>query len=210
MILDQKMTCVAYRCPACGSTVKSVVGAFALNADMIKLKCPCGESEAVIEMKRDGKIRLTVPCFLCPRPHIYTVSDKIFFGRDVFAFPCSLTGVDICFSGSKESVQKAVDESDKALAELLGESSFEDVSCAKKDSVFDDPQIMDIVLFVIGDLAEEGKIHCACEEKGEYEVSVSDDSVILNCKKCGRKAEIDASNTIAANAFLHCDELTLT
>lgn len=209
MILDQKMTLVAYRCPSCGSIVKSVVGAFNLKADMIRLKCPCKNSEAVIEMRRDGKIRITAPCFLCPRPHVYTVSDKIFFGRDVFAYPCSLTGVDICFSGSKDAVQEAIDESDAVLNEILGDSQFEDVSCARKDSVFDDPQIMDIVLFVIGDLAEEGKIHCACEDKGEYEVSVSDDSVILSCKKCGKKAEIDASSTIAANAFLHCDELHL-
>lgn len=210
MIIEPKMTLVAYRCPACGSTVKSAVGAFTLKADMMKLKCPCGGSETVIELKKDGKIRLTVPCFLCPRPHIYTVSDKIFFGRDVFAYPCSLTGVDIGFSGSEQSVSKAIDESDEALSELLGESKFEDISCAGKDNVFDDPQIMDILLFVIGDLAEEGKIHCSCEDKGEYGVSISDNSVILSCKKCGNKAEFDASSTIAANAFLHCDELTLT
>ncbi|MBR6917778.1 MAG: hypothetical protein IKN38_06295, partial [Clostridia bacterium] len=173
MILENKMTAVAYRCPSCGQTVKSMVGAFSLNADMLKLKCPCGESEMTVEKKKDGKFRLTIPCFLCPRPHIYTVSDSIFFGKEVFAYPCSYTGVDVGFSGSLEKVEEAVKESDIALEEMFGDASFDDVSCAERDNVFDDPQILDIVLYVIGDLAEEGKIFCGCEEKGEYEVALT-------------------------------------
>ena len=39
MILQPKDTTVAYRCPECGATVFSVVGALALSGDMIKLKC---------------------------------------------------------------------------------------------------------------------------------------------------------------------------
>ena len=210
MILDKKMTAVSYRCPSCGGTVKSMIGAFTLNADMMKLKCPCGQSEAVIEKKKDGKIRLTVPCFLCPRPHIYTVSDSIFFGRELFAYPCSYTGFDIGFSGSLDNVEKAIEESDLALEELLDDASFEDVSCADGNRMFDDPQILDIVLFVIDDLAEEGKIHCGCEGKGDYEVSLDGENVIVKCKKCGRKASVSAGSTLAANAFLHCDEITLT
>ena len=210
MILDKKMTAVAYRCPSCGQTVKSMIGAFTLNADMMKLKCPCGGSEMVIEKKRDGKIRLTVPCFLCPRPHIYNVSESIFFGRDVFAYPCSYTGVDVAFSGSLENVEDAVEESDLILEDLLGDASFEDISCAEDSRIFDDPQILDIVLYVIGDLAEEGNIHCGCEDRGEYEVALSGEAVTVRCKKCGKSAEIPAGSTLAANAFLHCDEITLT
>ncbi len=210
MIIDKKMTAVAYRCPSCGQTAKSMIGAFTLNADMMKLKCPCGGSEMTIEKRRDGKIRLTVPCFLCPRPHIYTVSESIFFGRDVFAYPCSYTGVDVAFSGSLEAVESAVDESDLVLEEMLGDASFEDISCADDEKVFDDPQILDIILYVIGDLADEGKIHCGCEDKGEYEVSLNGDSVRVTCKKCGRKTDIPAGSTLAANAFLHSDDITLT
>lgn len=211
MILDQKTTTVAYRCPACGSTAKSMIGAFTLSGDMMKLKCPCGESEMIIENKKDGKVRLTVPCFLCPKPHIYTVSKNIFFGRDIFAFPCSYTGVDIGFVGSAENVENAVRESDLVLEELLGDASFEDLSSGGASPGFDDPMILDIVLYVVGDLAEEGKIHCGCEPgSGEYEVSVSDESVSVTCKKCHRSVEIPAGSTIAANAFLHCDEITLS
>ena len=210
MILDKKTSSVAYRCPECGQTVKGMVGAFSLSGDMMKLKCPCGGSEMVIERKKDSKLRLTIPCFLCPKPHIYTISESIFFGRDLFAFPCSYTGVDIGFSGSIDEVENAIKESDLALEEILGDAAFEDISCAKGGDLFDDPQILDIVLFVIDDLASEGKIHCGCDGKGEYEVSIIKDTVNVKCKKCGRKAEISAGSTIAANAFLHCDEINLT
>ncbi len=211
MILDKKMTTVAYRCPACGMTVKSVMGAFVLGGDLVRLKCPCGGSELTVEQKRDGKMRVTVPCFLCPKPHIFTVSENIFYTKELFSLPCSYTGVDIGFLGSADNVEEAIKESDLLLAEMLGETPFEDVSCSKKESVFDDPQILDIVLFVIGDLAEEKKIYCGCEPgEGQYEVSVTDTSVIVTCKNCGRKVEIPAGSSLAANAFLHCDELTLT
>ena len=78
MILENKQTSVAYRCPSCGKTVKSMIGAFSLSGDLLRLKCPCGESDMTIERRRDKKIRLTIPCFLCPRPHVYTVSESIF------------------------------------------------------------------------------------------------------------------------------------
>ena len=210
MILDKKMCAVSYRCPSCGQTVKSMIGAFTLSAGLMKLKCPCGGSSMTIERKKDGKIRLTVPCFLCPRPHIYTVADSIFFGREVFAYPCSYTGVDIAFSGKLEEVEKAVEESDLVLEEMFGDAAVDEISCADKDGVFDDPQILDIVLYVVDDLAAEGKIHCACGGDGDYEVSLSGENVTVRCKKCGMSADIPAGSTLAANAFLHCDEITLT
>ena len=210
MILDKKMTAVSYRCPSCGQTVKSMIGAFTLSADMMKLKCPCGGSSMTIERKKEGKIRLTVPCFLCPSPHIYTVSESLFFGREIFAYPCSYTGVDIAFSGKLEEVERAVEESDLILEDMLGDASFDDVSCGSGEKIFDDPQILDIVLYVVQDLADEGKIHCGCGDGGDYEVALSEDSVQVRCKKCGKHADIPTGSTIAANAFLHCDEITLT
>ena len=209
MILEHKKTTVAYRCPSCGAVVKSMVGVFALKADMMRLKCPCGESDMTIEYKREGKIKLTVPCFLCPRPHVFTVSENIFFSKELFALPCGNTGIDIAFLGEDKEVNVAVDDSDRMLAELFDEVDFEDVSCHNKENVFDDPQILDIILYVIGDLAEEGKIHCDCNGDGEYEVAMGEDTVIVKCKKCGKSAEIPAGSTIAANAFLHADEINL-
>ena len=104
MVLDKKETTVAYRCPSCGAGVMSLVGAFALSADMIRLKCSCGGSEMTIVYTKDRSIRLTVPCLFCTTPHHYTLGDKLFFGRELFAFGCPYTGLDICYIGGRGAV----------------------------------------------------------------------------------------------------------
>ena len=81
MIIDPKKTTVAYRCPSCGAGVMSVVGLFNLNADMVKLKCDCQGSAMTLiysNEQESPKVRISVPCVLCPNPHIYTVSSSIF------------------------------------------------------------------------------------------------------------------------------------
>ena len=55
MVLESKQTTVAYRCPHCGAGVLSAVGMFSLAADMVKLKCTCGQSEMEIVYSKDGK-----------------------------------------------------------------------------------------------------------------------------------------------------------
>jgi len=98
MVIEPKQTTVAYRCPHCGSGVLSAVGMFSLTADMMKLKCSCGKSELEIVYSKDGKVRLKVPCMICPSGHSYTVSRNIFFGRDIFVLPCPVSDINICFS----------------------------------------------------------------------------------------------------------------
>ena len=121
MILQPKDTTVAYRCPECGATVFSVVGALALSGDMIKLKCTCGHSELIMQKTEEDKLRLTVPCIFCPSPHHYIVSRKLLLTRELFTFPCAYAGVDILFIGSKGAVMKTIELSDEELTELWNE-----------------------------------------------------------------------------------------
>lgn len=213
MILNDKKITVAYRCPHCGMWVTGIVGMFSLTADMLRLKCPCGESEATMVHTPEKKIRLTIPCFLCPQPHHYTVSSAMFFERDIFALPCAYSGIDVCFIGAEDKVSAASDASDKELLEIMGESDYSEFAKAREaaDNQFlSDPQILDIVNFVIRDLDESGQIKCKCEEdEGYYYVDVTDEGIVVKCENCGTKALIPVSSTITANAFLNCDHLDL-
>ena len=213
MILNDKKITVAYRCPECGQWVTGIVGMFTLSADMLRLKCPCGGSEATMVYTNDKKIRLTVPCFLCPQPHSFTVSSGMFFERDIFALPCAYSGIDICFIGSEEQVEAACKASDEELLELMGESDYSDFSAAResgKEEFLSDPQILDIVNFVIRDLDEAGEISCKCPpDEGCYSVDVTSDGITVSCENCGAKALIPVSSTISANAFLSCEHLDL-
>ncbi len=212
MILNQRETTIAYRCPHCGSFTKSMVGAFLLSSDMMRLKCPCGESEMTVVQTRDKKMRLTVPCFVCPTPHVYQVSATMFYERELFALNCAMSGLDIGFFGKAEQVEAAIDEADEALRELMAEAdiaSFDSFHTEPPRRQLTDPQVFDIVSFVISDLRAEGKITCRCEDAGEYAVEIGDDHILVHCETCGAEKRIPAESLTQAMDFLECESLVL-
>lgn len=210
MVLDKKETTVAYRCPECGASVMSLVGIFTLTADMIRLKCPCGQSELEIVYTKDKKVRLNVPCFLCPSPHSYLISSQMFFDRDLFTLPCSYSGVDICFIGKQKNVQDAMQESERELLEMLGDTDFQTLAQNRGENLeLSDPQVLDIILYVVRELADEGQIKCSCPDGGDYDIEIYDDYLRVKCKQCGDKLDIPTNSIIAANDFLACDEIVL-
>ena len=122
MVIDQKKTTVAYRCPHCGAGVMSAVGLFTLSADMIKLKCDCGHSEMTMVYSKDGKVRLTVPCLFCPTPHSFTLTSSLFFGKDMFLLPCPYSDVNICFIGETNMVKAELARTELGLLDMLEEN----------------------------------------------------------------------------------------
>ena len=206
MALRAQDTVVSYRCPACGKSVVSVTGVFALTGDMIKLKCTCGESELLIKKEGEGKLRFTVPCLFCAKPHQYLVSKELLMSREIFAFPCNFSGVDICFSGSKGAVLKAEEESDKRLAELIDDTELAEIyaqnqSVDEDERLYNDEHVRDMILFVLGDLCEEGKIECDCCEGGDFLVENEIGKVRIMCKKCGKRAEYFCSENMETRAL---------
>ncbi len=208
MVIDPKNTFVAYRCPACGKGVVSSVGIFAVNADMLKLKCECGESEMTVVGSSDGKIRLTVPCLLCSNPHNFTVSKSIFFGRDLFVIPCPYTDINIAFLGSCDAVSAELSRTEMELLDMLGQENLDILSDNRDDAPFTDPQILDIVMFVVSDLADDDKISCNCSD-GDYGVELTPDGLRVFCKNCGAETLVRTDSLIDAHDFLNCDHLVL-
>lgn len=209
MVLTPKQTTIAYRCPHCGAGIMSAVGFFSLSGDMLKLKCDCGESELIIQRSRDGKIRLTVPCILCSKPHQYTVSSSLFFGRELFTLSCPYSDLNACFIGETNHVKAALAQNELELLEMLEEAGVESFESLHRDRTLTDPQIFDIVLFVVRELEAEGQIKCRCAEGGEYEVEVLDDCIRVFCTVCGAESRLPTDSVISANAFLSADSLTL-
>lgn len=178
MVLNEKRTTVAYRCPDCGAGILSAVGLFRLSADMIKLKCTCGKSELKIVSNRDGTVRLSVPCLLCGTPHSYTVKSSLFFSDDLFVLPCPYSDVNICFTGEMNLVKAELARTELELLDLLEEHGITDFSALHGDEKdLGDPQILDIVLFVIDDLDAEGKIYCRCHPDPALASSETDETV---------------------------------
>ena len=173
MIVDMGQTHVAYRCPECGTVIYGFVGKFALAANMLRLKCSCGGSAMDITISNDNKIRLSVPCLFCKQNHTYTVSQSIFFGRDLFLLPCPYANMDIAFMGEKEKTDEAINRSEEDLKRLLTSleaESLKDIQPIDLDQedILPDPAIYDTLRFLVKDLEADGKIDCPCH-RGDYE-----------------------------------------
>ena len=229
MVLNEKRTTVAYRCPDCGGGILSAVGLFNLSADMVKLKCTCGKSELKIIYNRDGSVRLTVPCLLCAQPHTFTVKSSLFFSDELFVLPCPYSDVNICFTGEMNRVKAELARTELELLDMLEENGITDFSALHGDEKdLGDPQILDIVLFVIDDLDAEGKIFCRChpdpalesespdtdygewnDEESRYEAEITDDGIKLTCRLCGASRVIPTDSMLSAHAFLNADSLHL-
>ena len=210
MVLKEKQTIVAYRCPHCGMGVLSAVSAFSFGGDMLKLKCECGQSEMTVVNSKDGKLRLTVPCLFCPTPHNFTVNSTMFFGKDLFVIPCPYSGVNICFLGELSEVRRELDRTELELLDMIGEENLAKLSASENEDILTDPQIFDIIMFVIRELDAENKIFCRCEPgTGDYEVEITDEGIRITCKNCAATQLIPTDSLLGAHAFLHCDSLHL-
>ena len=228
MVLETKQTTVAYRCPHCGAGIMSAIDIFALKADMIKLKCTCGKSELKIVYNRDGTVRITVPCLICSQPHTFTINSSLFFSDELFVLPCPYSDINICFTGEMNAVKAELARTELELLDMLEENGITDFSALHGDEKdLGDPQILDIVLFVIDDLDAEGKIFCRChpdltlgsdataeyqewnQEESRYEAEITDDGIKLTCRVCGASRVIPTDSMLSAHAFLNADSLHL-
>ena len=211
MVLEPKQTTVAYRCPHCGAGVMSAVGLFNLTADMVKLKCSCGESEMTVVYGKDGNIRFTVPCMLCPTPHNFSVSSKLFFGKDLFVLPCPYSDINICMMGNANHVKAELSRTELELLDLLEKSGLDNFDALQGEQYLSDPQVTEIVTYVVKELDAEGKIQCRCAEgqEGDYDAEIRRDGVFVTCNRCGASKLIPADSLIHAHEFLNADRLDL-
>jgi hypothetical protein len=219
MILSEKETLLAYRCPKCGAGVLSMMGIFALSGDMLKLKCSCGESELSIQRQPDGKIRLSVPCIVCAKPHVYLLGQNSFVrraGGDVFRLSCPYTGLDLCFVGEEDAVQDAIQEADNALLALMRDAGLDDIEeLHQGDEMLEareqDPQVADIIRYAIRELDDEGKITCNCQNNAiaDYQFRLSDGELTVWCEECGASVSMVMAGVTMAEDFLQRDSLEL-
>lgn len=211
MVLETKKSTVAYRCPACGSGVMSVVDTFRLSADMVKLKCECGGSEMVMVKTGDGKVRFTVPCMLCPKPHNFTVSTNLFFDKELFVLPCPYSDLNVAMMGESNHVKAELSRTELQLLDMLEKSGVESLDVFHSEQYLTDPQVLEIVSYMIKELDEEGKIYCKCDKDGEgdYELEMTAEGLRVSCRKCGASKTVPTNSLIQANEFLNADSLTL-
>ncbi len=211
MVIELKKSTVAYRCPSCCAGVISIVDCFKLNADMVRLKCRCGKSEMTIVRSKDKKVRFTVPCLVCPNPHHFTVSEELFYDKELFVLPCQYTGINIAMMGDFNHVKAELARTELALLDLINETGDGHLMEMYADTYLSDPQVLEVVKFVVAELAREGSIYCNCPEgtEGDYEVDMSIEGLRVTCLNCGATKIVATNSIVQAADFLRSDSLTL-
>lgn len=220
MLIEQKQTHVAYHCPHCGMAVLGYVGEFALSADMLKIKCDCGHSALTVTYTNDKKVRLAVPCLFCENPHHFVVSQDVFFGKELFLLGCPYMGMDVCFVGKPEPLQKALNESAKALNEFFEQNELilpaneteelpeEDTAEDEEKPLLPDDQVYDIIHFLVKDLEADRAIDCPCGT-GPYETEILPGGIRVFCNECGAEYFFAVESVSQAEGFLNMNSLTL-
>ena len=213
MVLQPKQTRIAYRCPACGEVVYGLVGRFTLAADLLRLKCPCGEASLDIRQRREGKVELSVPCLFCKKNHTYVLSGTLVLDRDRFLLGCPYANMDIAFLGEEGRVEEDVRRTGEELERLLGQLEAETLADIQPqdmndDEILPDPALYDAVRFLVRELEAEGAIDCPCHS-GSYDVRFSDEGLQVFCPTCGATHTFPNGRADAAQDYATVDRLTL-
>lgn len=200
MISNQSVA-IAYRCPECGNEIIQSLNIFQLSGNEVSFPCSqCGGSSLSIARSADEKIRLSVPCLVCPHRHPYTLSSASFFSREQFLLSCSFCGLDICFIGTEEKVKEALAKSREEIDALM-EPDFEDAGFANES-------VMREVLFSIEELALSDDISCSCGQP-DIKVIIDYDHIDLYCKNCGAHYHIPAKTKFDANDAIELSHIHL-
>lgn len=213
MVVTPKQTRVAFRCPTCGDTVVGLVGRFALSADFLRLKCPCGESHLDIRMRRDKKIEFSVPCVFCKKNHSYVLSPSLVFDRELFLLNCPYANMDIAALGDTEEVEREMARTGQELSRLLTDLEAEGLSDIQPhdmndDEILPDPQIYDTARFLIRELEADGAIDCPCHS-GSYDLRFADGGIQVFCPDCGASHLLRMESTQMSTELVNIDSITL-
>lgn len=193
-MFTQNKIYVATLCNECGSQIKQELSLFSLSGGKVNIKCPnCEKSSLGITRGSDGKIHFEIPCVFCPHPHPYTVSEETVFSKDLFTLKCTFTQYDICFTGKKENVEKALNDYSSDINRMM----LENMNSSEKDTSDDDfedtSKQLEVILSFINECANNGDILCRCANMKTapgVEMQFLDEAIALVCRECGRRIEI--------------------
>ncbi|MBP3686671.1 MAG: hypothetical protein J6J21_06540 [Clostridia bacterium] len=216
---------IAYRCPVCGTAIVGDLNLFVLGGQELKLSCKeCGEEAPtlVASLTKENKLSLALPCLTCPNPHRFTVETQVVFSRDLFVLQCPMTALDLCFIGTEEKVEEALEENRKQLLELTGgewmddefdeeeeEWTEEELKEFKEHPPLLDAHLMGQMLYLVRDLAEEGKISCSCGEQ-HVDFHLLPDGIAFSCPKCNAARVFPAHSESDLERLSELTELVLS
>ena len=119
----------------------------------------------------------------------------------------------MALTGEVNHVKAELARTELELMDLMEKSGIDHFDRFRDaEEALPDPQIRDIVMFVINDMDAEGKIFCRCPHDSpdrHYDADITPDGILVTCRACGAKRLIPTDSRLAAHAFLTADALHL-
>lgn len=183
MLIDTGIA-IAYKCSSCGSFEFYNTSLFVLLFGKENcFSCRCKKSEFTISETNDGYLA-KIPCIGCGNEHVYTFGRKAVLKKEIIAFNCPETDIQLCFIGKDEQVRKKVDSMEKELDKIIDMFGYE--------SYFNNTQVMLDTLNKIHDIAEQGNLCCECGNS-DIELLLLPDVILLKCRRCSAEDIIYAA-----------------
>ncbi len=204
---------IGFRCSACGGATLGLLGGITKSADMLRVKCTCGESALDVKKKADGKLHLSVPCVYCRDSHGFTLS--LDGGREdnTVRLPCPFANMDIAFIGNEESVIRELERTGKELSSVIASFEGEELSDIQPSDTDEgeicDPAVYDTVNFIVRDLEAEGNVSCPCG-KCTPDLRFTDEGIQVFCTSCGASYTFYAKSGASAESYLSLDKIELS
>ena len=127
---------------------------------------------------------------------------------------CPYSDLTLACIGGENEVKAELARSELELLDLMEKSGLQGLEAlhSEAEETLTDPQILEIVMFVINDMDAEGKIYCKCDaedDERQYDAEILSDGVRVTCRKCGASRLIPTDSNLGAHAFLNADALYL-
>jgi hypothetical protein len=142
------------------------------------------------------------------------VNKSICRGKELFTLPCPYSGLNLVVMGETNSVKAELARGELELLDLMEQNGITDLGALRpeEDAELTDPQILDVIMYVIHELDAEGKIFCKCDHADadrEYNAELTEGGILVSCERCGASRLIPTDSHLAAHAFLSADALYL-
>jgi len=200
MIIDYNRT-VAYICPGCGEIAYGEFSLFELSGGRgIAVSCDCKKSSLEIFPKSDTAYAVRVKCQVCEKNHEYVLPLTELLKKTFLDFLCPELLMGLAFIGDKESVEKAIEDNNKYIKEILTTCGIEH---AGKNGI---PILK--ALDKIQLLSDSGGVRCECGSE-LIDLDVLENGIVLECCECGATAFFTADD-IREEKFSDITEIVIS
>ena len=174
MIVNLEKTILVI-CPICGEIIENHITPFDVMS-VFDVKCPVCKNVAMKIEYTGGEYKITQNCFICDTEHVFKTGYNAMWKKGIFSFGCSGSGLDICYIGEEDAVQKAMETLEIQLENMM--KSIPQPQITELSGILKD------AFNLLDKLLTDGKIICLCGE-GKIGAFITSKGITLTCATCG-------------------------